>query len=438
MTVTPSPIGGFAAQFFDNNGVILSGGKIYTYAAGTTTPQAVYTSSSGATPHANPITLDSAGRVPGGEIWLTENLIYKFVIETSTAILIGTYDNVSNGLTAVFLAGFTAGPVIIKGDSANIFRVQQANGTNTYVQSSLNTYSGTGTATSGAPRIYMGTKTSDNDDSAVCVGRAVIGTSLFSHAFRDESTFTSNLDSAYTGFDARFTINSNSGAKYNHSYSFQASHQFSATNGIDLFAGFLSNMRVTAGTVDRLFHFHAQAMTLTGGAVLQHVGFHCGTLTGGAGTNYAFFAQTNPCFFGGDVQMNLGNISGFTEVKGQVGTFTGSVTAFNAAGGIFIGGNVTASGYGAVRAYNDGSGAVRGLALNYTGGQVLINAGSPVTGEQLEVVGTIGTSENYRVDGVQVVGNQGAAVADATDAATAITQLNALLARLRTHGLIAT
>jgi hypothetical protein len=40
MSVTPSPIGGFAAQFFDNNGVILSGGKIYTYSAGTTTPQA--------------------------------------------------------------------------------------------------------------------------------------------------------------------------------------------------------------------------------------------------------------------------------------------------------------------------------------------------------------------------------------------------------------
>ena len=95
MSVTPSPIGGFAAQFFDNNGVILSGGKIYTYAAGTTTPQATYTSASGVTPHANPIILDSAGRVPGGEIWLTDGLVYKFVIETATSILIGTYDNIT-------------------------------------------------------------------------------------------------------------------------------------------------------------------------------------------------------------------------------------------------------------------------------------------------------------------------------------------------------
>ena len=95
MSVTPSPIGGFAAQFFDNNGVILSGGKIYTYAAGTTTPQTSYTSASGTTPHANPIILDSAGRVPGGEIWLTDGLVYKFVIETATGSLLGTYDNIT-------------------------------------------------------------------------------------------------------------------------------------------------------------------------------------------------------------------------------------------------------------------------------------------------------------------------------------------------------
>jgi hypothetical protein len=44
----------------------------------------------------------------------------------------------------------------------------------------------------------------------------------------------------------------------------------------------------------------------------------------------------------------------------------------------------------------------------------------------------------YYANGTKVVGEQGAAVADATDAATAITQLNALLARARAHGLIAT
>lgn len=94
MSVNPSPIGGYAGQFFDNNGQPLSGGKIYTYAAGTTTPQATFTNSLGSTPHSNPIVLDSTGRVPGGEIWLSDGVTYKFVIETAAAILIGTYDNV--------------------------------------------------------------------------------------------------------------------------------------------------------------------------------------------------------------------------------------------------------------------------------------------------------------------------------------------------------
>lgn len=49
----------------------------------------------------------------------------------------------------------------------------------------------------------------------------------------------------------------------------------------------------------------------------------------------------------------------------------------------------------------------------------------------------LGAAAMLNVNGNQVVGARGAAVADATDAASAITQLNALLARLRAHGLIA-
>ena len=94
MAVFLSPVGGAAAQFFTNSGVILSGGKLYTYAAGTTTPAATFTSSSGNTNNTNPIILDSAGRVPGGEIWLSASP-YKFLIKDSNDVLIGTYDNIS-------------------------------------------------------------------------------------------------------------------------------------------------------------------------------------------------------------------------------------------------------------------------------------------------------------------------------------------------------
>jgi Domain of unknown function (DUF4183) len=94
MAVFLSPVGGAAAQFFTNSGIPLAGGKLYTYAAGTTTPQVTFTSSSGNTNHTNPIILDSAGRVPGGEIWLSASP-YKFLIKDSNDVLIGTYDNIS-------------------------------------------------------------------------------------------------------------------------------------------------------------------------------------------------------------------------------------------------------------------------------------------------------------------------------------------------------
>ena len=72
MAVFLSPIGGAGWQFFNNDGTVLSGGLLYTYTAGTTTPQASYTTSAGNIAHSNPIVLNSAGRVPTGEIWLIE------------------------------------------------------------------------------------------------------------------------------------------------------------------------------------------------------------------------------------------------------------------------------------------------------------------------------------------------------------------------------
>ena len=96
MAVNLSPVGGVAAQFFTNTGAVLTGGKLYTYLAGTTTPATTYTSSQGNVPWSNPIVLDAAGRVSGsGEIWLTDGIIYKIVLKDSTDVLIATYDNIT-------------------------------------------------------------------------------------------------------------------------------------------------------------------------------------------------------------------------------------------------------------------------------------------------------------------------------------------------------
>jgi hypothetical protein len=94
-TVNLSALAGAGQQFFDNNGNPLTGGKLYSYAAGTTTPQTTYTSASGATAHTNPIILDSAGRVATGEIWVTAGQNYKFVLKTSTEVTLATWDNIT-------------------------------------------------------------------------------------------------------------------------------------------------------------------------------------------------------------------------------------------------------------------------------------------------------------------------------------------------------
>lgn len=102
MAVNLSPIWGAGAQLLDNSGNVLSGGKIYTYAAGTTTQVTTFTDGSGTTAHSNPIVLNSAGRVPY-EIWLTDGQNYKFVLKDSNDVLIGTWDNLS-GINSNFIA----------------------------------------------------------------------------------------------------------------------------------------------------------------------------------------------------------------------------------------------------------------------------------------------------------------------------------------------
>jgi hypothetical protein len=87
-------------QFLDNNGNPLVGGKLYSYAAGTTTPLATFTDAGGGTPNANPVILDSRGEA---SVWLGTAL-YKFALYTSTNVLVWTVDNVGGFATLAQLA----------------------------------------------------------------------------------------------------------------------------------------------------------------------------------------------------------------------------------------------------------------------------------------------------------------------------------------------
>lgn len=93
MVFSLAPTIGVAFQAFDNNGFPLSGGLLYSYIDGGTTPQETYTGSDGATPNTNPIVLDSAGRTPN-EIWVNAILSYRFVLRDADGVLIRTFDGI--------------------------------------------------------------------------------------------------------------------------------------------------------------------------------------------------------------------------------------------------------------------------------------------------------------------------------------------------------
>ena len=93
MSINLSAFAGAGAQFLDANGAPLTGGLLYSYLSGTTTPATTYTSRSGATSNTNPIVLDAAGRTPS-EVWLNGGVLYKFVLKSSTYVQIGTYDSI--------------------------------------------------------------------------------------------------------------------------------------------------------------------------------------------------------------------------------------------------------------------------------------------------------------------------------------------------------
>ena len=93
-------------QFFTAAGVPLVGGKLYTYASGTTTPLATYTDSTANTANANPVILDSRGEA---DVWFGPSR-YSLTLKDSLDNLIWTAAGVNSVLgsqNAVIIATAT-------------------------------------------------------------------------------------------------------------------------------------------------------------------------------------------------------------------------------------------------------------------------------------------------------------------------------------------
>jgi hypothetical protein len=93
-------------QFFGTDGLPLVGGKLFTYAAGTTTPIATYTDNTQTNQNTNPVILDSNGQA---NVWLSDAVNYKYVLKDADDVTLFTVDYVSVPLTA---SSFAAPPAI--------------------------------------------------------------------------------------------------------------------------------------------------------------------------------------------------------------------------------------------------------------------------------------------------------------------------------------
>jgi hypothetical protein len=154
MAVALSPVAGAGWQFFDNSGAVLTGGLLYTYTAGTTTPVTTYQDSAGSVANANPVVLDAAGRI-SAQVWLTTGAAYKLVLKTSTGTTLWTMDNLRaiNDPASVAWAVITGTPTTLAGYGITD-GITAATAASTYAPLASPSLTGTASATDEAANSY--------------------------------------------------------------------------------------------------------------------------------------------------------------------------------------------------------------------------------------------------------------------------------------------
>jgi hypothetical protein len=96
-------------QFFDNNGIPLIAGKVYTYDAGTSNPKATYTNEIGTIPQANPIILNARGEPANAIRWVGA---YRVEVRDVLNNLIYTVDDFQTPIGADEIADITGAGLV--------------------------------------------------------------------------------------------------------------------------------------------------------------------------------------------------------------------------------------------------------------------------------------------------------------------------------------
>lgn len=84
----------------DSNGNPVSGALLYFYTTGTTTPEAIYTTSAGSVEHSNPVVADSEGLFD--PVFLTEATTYRAVLKTADGTTIWDADPIVGSTSGEF------------------------------------------------------------------------------------------------------------------------------------------------------------------------------------------------------------------------------------------------------------------------------------------------------------------------------------------------
>lgn len=84
----------FTVTALDGSQQPAAGYFLYTWLAGTTTPEETYQDEAGTTPNTNPIVLDADGRVPGAGLFLQTDIEYTVELRTALDAVVKTFDNV--------------------------------------------------------------------------------------------------------------------------------------------------------------------------------------------------------------------------------------------------------------------------------------------------------------------------------------------------------
>lgn len=365
-SLSPTP----KLQFFGTDGLPLVGGKIYTYAAGTTTPLATYTDAGGGTANTNPIILNSLGQA---NIWLAPSSSYKFSLFTSADVLLYTVDNIAAPIDYLSLVTSLASPPPIGNSAANsgAFTTLAAT-TATITTVNATTVNATTSTTTGVTT--TGTLTFSGGGSMTKAPEAGIQSITATVA---ANALTITLDPTVLTFRSTTLT---SGVPVSRAIPSAISIVVSSGSTLGTVSGVQSRIAVLA--IDNAGSVELAVVNISGGNDLTETGLISTTAEGGSGT-----ADSASTIYSNSARTNVAyRVVGYVEsTQGTAGTWATTPSTVQGYGGQALA-SMSSLGYGQTWQNVTGSRAVNTTYYNTTGKPIVMAIEITNTGTTAEIV----------------------------------------------------